>query len=92
MKVIFLDIDGVLNSSIDFFELRKFGHPVNEIKGSKVINRGHLALLQQIIEDTDAKIVLSSTWRMHYTLDDMHEMFAARDFELGREVFHDITP
>jgi len=92
MKVIFLDIDGVLNSDTDFFELQKFGHPVNEIKGSKVINRGHLALLQQIIEDTDAKIVLSSTWRMHYSLDDMHEMFAARDFELGREVFHDITP
>lgn len=92
MKVLFLDIDGVLNSDTDFFELRKFGHPINEIKGSKVINRGHLALLQQIIEDTDAKIVLSSTWRLHYSLDDMHEMFTARDFELGREVFHDITP
>ena len=92
MKVLFLDIDGVLNSDIDFFELRKFGHPINQIKGSQVINRGHLALLQQIIEDTDAKIVLSSTWRLHYTLDDMHEMFVARDFGLGREVFHDITP
>lgn len=92
MKVIFLDIDGVLNSDTDFFELRKFGHPINEIKGSKVINRGCLALLQQIIEDTDAKIVLSSTWRHHYSLDDMYEMFTSRDFSLPRDVFHDITP
>ena len=86
MKVIFLDIDGVLNSDTDFFELRKFGHPVNEIKGSKVINRGCLALLQQIIEDTDAKIVLSSTWRHHYTLEEMHEMFTARDFNLPFDI------
>lgn len=92
MKVIFLDIDGVLNSDTDFFELRKFGHPVNEIKGSKVINRGCLALLQQILEDTDAKIVLSSTWRHLYTLEEMHEMFTARDFNLPFEVWHDITP
>lgn len=92
MKVIFLDIDGVLNSDTDFFELRKFGHPINEIKGSKVINRGCLALLQQIIEDTDAKIVLSSTWRMHYSLEEMHEMFTARDFSLPFDVWHDITP
>ena len=92
MKVLFLDIDGVLNSDTDFFELRKFGHPVNEIQGSKVINRGCLALLQQIIEDTDAKIVLSSTWRHHYSLEDMHEMFTARDFSLPFDVWHDITP
>jgi len=92
MKVLFLDIDGVLNSDIDFFELRKFGHPINEIKGSQVINRGHLALLQQIIEDTSAKIVLSSTWRLHYKLDEIYEMFTARDFSLDREVLHDITP
>jgi hypothetical protein len=92
MKVLFLDIDGVLNSNIDFFELRKFGHPINQVKGSQVINRGHLALLQQIIEDTDAKIVLSTTWRRFYTLDEIYEMFTARDFSLGREVLHDITP
>lgn len=92
MKVLFLDIDGVLNSATDFFELRKFGHPVNEVQGSKVINRGHLALLQQIIEDTSAKIVLSSTWRLIYSLDEMYEMFTARDFSLPREVLHDITP
>lgn len=90
MKVIFLDFDGVLNSNIDFFELRKFGHSVNE--GSKVLNRGHLALLQQIIEDTDAKIVLSTTWRRHFDVDEIYEMFTARDVTFSRDVIVGITP
>ena len=90
MKAIFLDFDGVLNSEIDFFELRKFGHPINE--GNKVLNRGLLALLQEIIEQTDAKIVLSTTWRIQYTVDEIYEMFTARDFSLPRDVFYGVTP
>ena len=90
MKAIFLDFDGVLNSNIDFFELRKFGHPINE--GNKVLNRGLLALLQEIVEQTDAKIVLSTTWRIHFTVDEIYEMFTARDFSLPRDIFYGVTP
>ncbi len=51
MKVIFLDVDGVLNSSQDGFNIK--------LGSSK-----HLELLKQIVDSTNAKIVLSSSWRI----------------------------
>jgi hypothetical protein len=51
LKVIFLDVDGVLNHSdykIDIIDLNK------------------ILLLKKLIDLTDAKIVLSSTWRRKY--------------------------
>jgi len=60
MKIIFLDIDGVLNSH-DFFESR-------ENKGSPMdmIDLEAVKRLQHIVDQTGAKIVLSSTWRFNY--------------------------
>lgn len=56
MKIIFLDIDGVLNSSdyrqrmgMDYF--------------SQIIDRRKMPLLKHIVEETGAEVVLSSTWR-----------------------------
>lgn len=54
MKVIFLDVDGVLNSE-RFFKERKD-------KGTD-IDKTTIPLLKKIVLATDAKIVLSSTWR-----------------------------
>lgn len=66
-KIIFLDIDGVLNSETDFTEAARKYDPVHAKlqKGElwKIISAGKLALLNRIIKETDAKIVLSSTWR-----------------------------
>lgn len=56
MKVIFLDIDGVLNS-MDWFERIKEQTGYNEINPSKV------KLLKEIVDRTGADIVLSSTWK-----------------------------
>lgn len=55
MKVIFLDIDGVVNCS-----------DTKERSPSKVIGveQSKIALVKQIIEATGAKLVLSSTWRI----------------------------
>lgn len=53
MKVIFLDIDGVLNTDKD---IRKFG--INYIDENLV------AIIYKIIKETNAKIILSSTWRI----------------------------
>lgn len=56
MNVLFLDIDGVLNSMLYCDQQRdKKGH--NEIDESK------LPLLKRIVDENDALIVLSSTWR-----------------------------
>lgn len=90
-KVIFLDIDGVMNSCADWIEVRLLGHPHNI--GTDVINRTKLALLKLIIERTGAQVVLSSTWRLYYKLDRMFEMFVERGFNMDEEGFwHGITP
>lgn len=59
MKVIFLDIDGVLNT-LDTFVRKKHLHGNVEIDEDRVLR------LKQIIDETDAKIVLSSSWRVYY--------------------------
>ncbi len=53
MKVIFLDIDGVLNC--DYCKTK--------IDGYFFVMDDKIELLREIIEQTDAKIVLISTWR-----------------------------
>lgn len=85
MKVIFLDVDGVLNSSLDFFELHYIGHHVN--KGTKVLNRAALGLLKWIIDETGAKIVLSSTWRQNVSLDEFHKLIMKHEVYIPRDVF-----
>ena len=61
MKVIFLDIDGVLNTSNTFkeiyFEYKKTG------ERRIAIDEFRLKILKEIIDLKQAKIVLSSTWR-----------------------------
>lgn len=57
MKVLFLDVDGVLNS---------WAHPahIREIGGRMGIAPEHAAHLLRIVWQTDCKIVVSSTWRL----------------------------
>lgn len=55
MNVIFLDIDGVLNCEAYFEELENR-------HGFCEIDRSTLPLLKRIVEENNAKIVLSSTW------------------------------
>lgn len=58
MNIVFLDIDGVLNSKPYFESIKCNQHGIhNEIDESK------LPILKRIVEENDAHIVLSSTWR-----------------------------
>ena len=67
MKIIFLDIDGVLNSENRFKELKALIEQGKRTE--KALSRWHLPCkdtlrpLQKIIDETGAKIVLSSSWR-----------------------------
>ena len=63
MKVIFLDIDGVLNADEDFGGRSK---PNPLICGIMGIAGARVKRLKKIIEATDAKIVLVSSWKQHY--------------------------
>ena len=57
MKIIFLDFDGVLNS--DRY-IRDCGHT------GVVIDPTKMELLKRIVESTDARIVLSTSWKEHW--------------------------
>ena len=55
-KIIFLDVDGVLNSA-------KFDREKPKEAGN--IDESRLTLLKTLVDKTGAHIVLSSTWRTH---------------------------
>lgn len=64
MKVIFLDIDGVLNTQNTFVEIHNEWKKTN--KRRIEIDSFRVEILSYIVKKTDAKIVLSSTWRFGF--------------------------
>lgn len=58
MKIVFLDFDGVLNSERYVRNSEGFG---------PAIDPSRMILLKQIIDATGAKIVLSTSWREHWS-------------------------
>lgn len=58
MRILFLDIDGVLNSER---YVRRCGYT------GVVIDPAKMELLKQIIDATGARIVLSTSWREHWS-------------------------
>ena len=58
MKLLFLDIDGVLNSADYIHSLDKDSTPIIDI------DYNTLPLLKEVLDKTGAKIVLSSSWRL----------------------------
>ena len=62
MKILFLDIDGVLNSR-EYDRRRDMNMQTN-------IDQSRLPLVKEIIDKTGAKIVLISTWRNHWNRDE----------------------
>ena len=92
MKILFLDIDGVLNSMDNMYAMSELWHTNKEDKSRD--KYGHLfdercvRWLKFIVEKTECKIVVSSTWRIS-GLSVIQTMWQLRD--LPGEIF-DITP
>ena len=61
MKIIFLDIDGVINSDT-YLKSRPDNSDYNRIDMSRI------KLLADLVKSTDAKIVLTSTWRVDWNM------------------------
>lgn len=100
MKIIFLDIDGVLNTSATFkrryYEYKKSGILWLEI------DEFRLQLLQKIVKETNAKIVLSSTWRSGFVKNNNNNNIIIPTFDKSKQLLnifkkydldiYDITP
>ena len=94
MKVLFLDIDGVLNG-YPFLGTAKFdeAYPMSSPRyAAGQINPESVALLNHIIAETGASIVVSSTWRKRYGADEMEYILRIQGFDGHRGCVIDVTP
>ena len=74
MKIVFLDIDGVLNNeTCDYVDLAvgRFG------RKQEYIDFDCIARLNKITDETGAVIVVSSTWRFGLSVDELITLFHA---------------
>lgn len=72
-KLIFLDIDGVLNSQLWYVRT----------KGSRErddLDREAIGFLNNLIKKTDAKVVVTSTWRLGRTVEELQEILTRNGF------------
>lgn len=72
MKIIFLDIDGVLNSEKWYqerFDINLETYPICEFDPLTIEQ------LNLLTDKTNAKIVISSTWRIGRTMDELKKLF-----------------
>ena len=82
MKVIFLDIDGVIRNQSYTVCLSDIGVK----KANKVLNPQKVALLDYIINETFCNVVISSTWRIGRSVNDFQDLF----LYAGMENYHAI--
>jgi hypothetical protein len=67
MKIIFLDIDGVINSAYEWVPMsERKGNPDSYLWDLDDLMPKYIKRLNEIIEATDAKVVISSSWRIQY--------------------------
>lgn len=77
-KIIFLDIDGVLNSHLYYASGRA---DTNAALGRrKNIDDQSVAFLNDLIQCTGAKVVLTSSWRTSRTVDEIQAQFESAGF------------
>lgn len=84
-KIIFLDIDGVCNSSKYFdSELSlqqaagKSDAQIMLVSHDLHLDPAALQLINELVDQTGAEVVVSSTWKSTYTIDAFNKLFTAR--------------
>jgi hypothetical protein len=87
VKVLFLDVDGVLNSHRSILTTGNCAHPHNYAERREMFDWTAIKLLQGLCAAGGIKVVLSSAWRLGMTKDDLAR-FAAF---LGLPII-DLTP
>ncbi len=75
MKIVFLDIDGVLNSVDSAIAYHWLKINMDKRTNEERLDMISVQLLKRLCETVDAKIVVSSTWRLGRTKDDFVRIF-----------------
>jgi len=78
-KLIFLDFDGVLNC-LTYFKSEKFLEETKGMSDTELmlkyiwyhIDPTRVALLNNLIKETKAEVVVSSSWRLHYSIEELN--------------------
>lgn len=80
MVIIFLDIDGVLRThESDLWWSRELGKAIPPFH-KRLFSKEAVENLNYITALTGAKLVITSTWRIYYTLDELINVFRERGF------------
>jgi hypothetical protein len=89
LRLVFLDADGVINNSASLLEARKqvFGDKLRAVKESDAkelaqasIDPKAVANLNDLLERSGAKVVISSTWRLYWSVDEIKELLVKKGF------------
>ena len=81
MRILFLDVDGVLN--------RAGFQPADTVELASWIEPGLAARLGAAVREIEAEVVMSSDWRLACSLDQLREQLARAGIDVG---LRDITP
>jgi len=100
MKALFLDHDGVICLSSEWGSRFKNKEGLDSVFDR--FNDKAIKVLNQIIEETDCEIVISSDWRFHATLAQMQDLYTIRGIkkvpiaytrnDLDWKLFKDVHP
>jgi hypothetical protein len=81
MNVIFLDIDGVLRTDVsDRYWSEATGQPIPKSVFDRLFSSHSIAILNEIVYITGAKVVITSTWRVQHSLEQLRSIFKIRGF------------
>lgn len=92
MRVIFLDFDGVLNPGKHAARLHKLwkqGKAKSRDEYGQLFNEHCVFLAEVLVDTTEAKVVISSTWRKRLSLEQLRDMFKVRGITID---IYDVTP
>ena len=82
LKLIFLDFDGVLNNQLWYVATR--GKRVDESTGKRIvddIDPKSIEYLNVLVNETGAKVVVSSTWRLSRVVKELQEILDRNGFQ-----------
>ena len=88
-KIIFLDFDGVLNHELFYRGLSSQEYPRLNGRPYSEIDTNSVNILNRLIQETGAKVVVSSTWRRSYDKNQLQKILNKHNF-IGEVI--DTTP